>query len=199
MITEEQLTKAREEFVHLMSSNTKEYGNTAPVFALIIKDPELKKPGIMLFPLPSDLMGNKSFKEILVGQVLPRISEDIVQKNKYEVHTTCFCFEARMWVGYKKVDDNESDVEEVESIDIARKMMKNDPDFKDIMLIQFEDKYDREIKFFEIQKSTSVDPEGEIITKTDLEELKDFSFNSSEDDVKVQGVFVDTFKIFFKP
>lgn len=182
-----------------MSSNTKEYGNTAPVFALIIKDPELKKPGIMLFPLPSDLMGNKSFKEILVGQVLPRISEDIVQKNKYEVHTTCFCFEARMWVGYKKVDDNESDVEEVESIDIARKMMKNDPDFKDIMLIQFEDKYDREIKFFEIQKSTSVDPEGEIITKTDLEELKDFSFNSSEDDVKVQGVFVDTFKIFFKP
>ena len=157
---------------------------------------------MMLFPLPGELMGNTEFKEVLVDKVLPKIAEEIINEKGYKVYTTCFCFEARMWLKLQKKTDEDSKpliLEGSEDDELAKKIMKEDPNFQDIMFIQFEDKYDREVKFFNIMKSTSVDPAGEIISTTTLEELKELSFNTNEKDVVMQGIFVDTFKIFWKP
>lgn len=200
-MTEDKLNMAKKEFLDMMIESTEKDGNTSPVFALIIEDPEIDKPGIMLFPLPGEMMGNTEFKEVLVAKVLPKIAEELVADKGYTVHTTCFCFEARMWLKMKKSDGLESTmnlVEAAEEDEMTRDMMKKDPNFQDIMFVQFEDKYDREVKFYNIQKSTSVDPKGDIVSNTTLEELKELSFNTNETNVLMKGIFVDTFKIFWR-
>lgn len=202
MISEDKIKMVKQEFIDMMVKGTEEDGNTSPVFALIIEDPERSKPGLMLFPLPGELMGNKEFKEVLVEKVLPKIADEFVKAQKYIVHTTCFCFEARMWLKSKRVEPGEGSINLEEGEDdseMVKKMMKEDPNFSDIMFVQFEDKYDREVRFYNITKSTSVGPEGDILTTTKLEEMKDLSFNTNEQDVIMQGIFVNTFKIFWKP
>lgn len=193
---EQSMKYVKEEFVDLMTKAMKEDGRTNPVFALIAFDKEYQRPSLMLCPLPSKLVSHPDFKTILINDVLPSVAEDIVDKQGIKVYATCMAAEAKMWVSQKKQTEID-DMDNMSDEELSEKL-KNNPEYLDILLIQFEDKYDKEMMFYEVIKNTSVAPDGELVTATDLKLNTDLSFNTSEDSVQVRGLLGSTFKIFWR-
>jgi hypothetical protein len=67
---------------------------------------------------------------------------------------------------------------------------------RDILIVTFEDRYDTEVKIYEVEKTTLVNPEGEIIKEAKLTYLPENSMKKGEDHVSMGGTFSGLFKIF---
>lgn len=189
MITEDQIEYAKQEVIDLITDKFKEDKGTNPIFILIVEDVERPVPGIMVFPLPPELFSSKERKAKVKDVVLPEIRKEIIDKQGLIALATCFVVQGDMYLS--KPEDGLGDIEDLEEV---KKKLKP----TSILMFTFEGKYGKNVIVYEVQTSTVVTPEGDLIENIELELRTDIPMDT-DSLTQVKGTFHDIFKIFWKP
>lgn len=184
MTEEEKIEDIQKEFLDIILENIEETGSTYPTLGLITKSKEKENNyTLMLMPIPPEFMKDQKAKDNFVSKMLPSVKNKLVQKN-LEVKTLCFSTEAYMRIA-PKGQEEEMSYEEIQKLPA-----------KDILMITFEDRYDTEVKIYEVEKTTLVNPQGEMIQEAKLTYLPENSMKKGENHVSMGGTFSGLFKIF---